>query len=179
MKTKKIYLDLETGGVEPSLHSILSIAVRDKETNRTLSQLIKPQDNKCIDQEALYYNGIELEKNIKEGLSLRTTLDEVDFNYIGNSLPHLVYLIGWKVEFDYRFLVNAFKENNKILPPIVLIDVKKIAKEKYPELFKTQKYVNQLTFYKYLFKEKPIQREDKALTDIDMTQRIYEHLEDL
>lgn len=172
MKTKTLYIDLETGGDSPSLHSILSIAVRDKQTDKTASILIKPQDNKCIEQEALDYNKIDVEKNIKQGKNLRLALDILDFDFIGAGMPHLVYIIGWKVRFDYEFIRQAFIEAGKVLPPVVLIDLKKVSEAKLEDFFKKMPYVTQNILYFELFNEKPYIREDKALTDIDMSQKI-------
>jgi len=178
MKTKTLYIDLETGGDSPSLHSILSIAVRDKETDKTASILVKPQDNKCIEQEALDYNGFDIEKNIREGKNLRLALDILDFDFLGAGMPHLVYLIGWKVNFDYEFIREAFIEAGKTLPPVVLIDLKKLSQAKYEDFFKKMPYVTQNIFYCEIFNEKPYIREYKALTDIDMSQRIDLALEE-
>lgn len=179
MKTKRIYLDLETGGADPLLHSILELSVRDKDNNNTQSIIIKPQDNKCVEQEALDYNGIDIEKNIKEGKNLRLALDVLDFDFLGAGMPHLVYLIGWRVRFDFEFIKQAFKEAGKTLPPIVLIDLKKLAENKFKDFFKKEPYVTQNILYTVLFNEKPYEREDKSLTDIDMSQRIDMTLEEM
>jgi len=176
MKTKTLYLDLETGGDSPSLHSILSIAVRDKQTDKTTSILIKPQDNKCIEQEALDYNGIDLEKNIKEGVKLRQAINDLYFEHFifKNEVPKIIYFIGWKVRFDFEFIKQAFKEEGThfLIPPVVLIDLKKLSQAKYEDFFKKMPYVTQYIFYLHIFNENPRIREDKALTDIDMSQRI-------
>ena len=181
MKTKKFYVDIETGGANPLLHSILSLSIHDKETFRTYSTLIQPQNNKCIEQEALDYNGLNVEECINKGVKLRQVLDKLLLEEFSNA--QILYFIGHKVSFDYQFIINALKELSAyyILPPVVLIDTKELAKEKIPELFEQnrEKRVNQIMIYEYLFNEKPQEYEEKSLTDISMTRRIYEKLEEM
>ena len=177
MKTKKIYLDIETGGANPLLNPILEVTLRDKDTDKTFTSFIRPEQNKCIEQQALDYNGIDIEECYRKGVKLRTILDHIDFCFFEDA--SLIYLIGHKIKFDFEFLRQACIENNKKFPSIVLIDTKELMKEADSNLFVENEYVNQKMIYKHLFGEEPYQRENKSLSDIDMTQRIYEHLEDL
>jgi DNA polymerase III epsilon subunit-like protein len=104
---KTIWLDTETGGLDPSRHALLSIGIHDHLGGLNLEIKIKPAKGLDILKEASAINGYnekEWEGALNEALAIPFVLSIIKpYHFIG----------GQNVSFDLSFL-HAAIERNKI-----------------------------------------------------------------
>jgi DNA polymerase III epsilon subunit-like protein len=124
-----IFVDVETGGIEPRINALLSIgAVSGKDKFYTE---IKPANGFKVEQQALAVNGLynykEHEKTLNEGIQ--------DFKDWVDSLDTTKIISGWNVQFDVEFLKVGFKYAAITYPfSFRIVDVHSVAYAVYPEL---------------------------------------------
>ena len=106
-----VILDTETGGLDPAVHSILSLAVViwTPEKDEDSYELMIAEPNIVAEREALLINGIDLDKLRVEGktpISAATLL----FNFIRRHFPasERPSLVGHNIHFDVAFLKRLF-----------------------------------------------------------------------
>lgn len=112
---KLLFLDTETGGIDPQKHSLLSIGMMVWENGFFCARkLINVNDgvNVCT-KEALSINKINIDEHIKNGISPKEAINEmIDFIETEFGKGERVILCGHNIGFDIRFLKQMFKNNN-------------------------------------------------------------------
>jgi DNA polymerase III subunit epsilon len=116
MPDRLLFIDTETGGLDPDKHSLLSIALvvwEDKEIIDSLEILINDGEL-SVTAEALSVNKIDLEKHKQSAVPSSLAMDEI-LSFIGKHFPqqHKITLAGHNVHFDTAFLKRFFSANNK------------------------------------------------------------------
>src|SRR5882757_3710344 len=115
MKADKIlFIDTETGGIDPASHSLLSLAlVVWKEMDARASIEILVNDGVLnVTEKALEINGINLGEHKKKAVSPVLALQQLDqFLDIHFSRDEKIILGGHNINFDVNFL-NVFLTRN-------------------------------------------------------------------
>ena len=111
LMTKLVILDTETGGLDPAVHSILSLAVVIWTPEKDLdSYELKIAEHKIVaEREALLINGIDLDKLRVEGKT-PAVATALLFNFIRKhfSTEERPSVVGHNVGFDVAFLKRLF-----------------------------------------------------------------------
>ena len=101
-----MFLDVETGGLDPEENALLSVGfvITDENYNAIFEDEVYTKDyHKKIDREALEKNGINVDVAFSEGL----TSDEL-FEYFKRLKQRFnvdkFILFGWNIQFDVAFL---------------------------------------------------------------------------
>jgi len=116
MPDRLLFVDTETGGLNPGEHSLLSLAMviwEDMEIIDTRELLIN-DGILNVTREALAVNRIDIEKHKQSAISSSRAMDEIIL-FIGKyfSLQSKITLAGHNVHFDVNFLKAFFSRNNK------------------------------------------------------------------
>ena len=116
MKTEKIlFIDTETGGLEPSVHSLLSIAfVVWQDFNIIDTKEILINDGILnVTPEALKINGIDIVQHSKNAVSSQITIDEMkSFLSLHFKEGEKISLGGHNINFDVNFFKYFLSKNN-------------------------------------------------------------------
>jgi len=116
MPDKLLFIDTETGGLDPDKHSLLSIAMVVWEDMEIIdSQEILINDGiLSVTEEALSINRIDIEKHKQSAISSSQAMDKI-LLFIGIHFPQQrkITLAGHNVHFDSDFLKCFFSANNK------------------------------------------------------------------
>jgi DNA polymerase III subunit epsilon len=115
MPDRLLFIDTETGGLDPDKHSLLSLAMvvwEDMEIIDSLELLIN-DGILSVTKEALSINKIDLEKHKQSALSSAQVMDEI-LSFIGKHFPRQkkITLAGHNVHFDINFLRSFFSANH-------------------------------------------------------------------
>ncbi len=111
MEDKLLFIDIETGGLNPSEHSLLSLAAvvwDNKEIIDSIELFIN--DGKLITtDEALAINKIDIEEHKKSSISPTLAIDKLLFFIAKYFTPEKkITIAGHNVHFDIGFLKNLF-----------------------------------------------------------------------
>lgn len=116
MPDRLLFIDTETGGLDPDRHSLLSLGMVVWENLEVLdSQEILINDGRLdVTREALAINRIDLEKHKLAAVSppeaIRMILDFIGRHFSGQGK---ITLAGHNVQFDVAFLKSFFAANGK------------------------------------------------------------------
>ena len=114
MEDRLLFIDTETGGLNPEEHSLLSLALVVWEDMEIIdSKEILINDGKLsVTDEALAINHIDIEKHKITALSPSRAMDEI-FLFINKYFPGTkkITLAGHNVQFDINFLRLFFTGN--------------------------------------------------------------------
>lgn len=132
---KFIFIDTETGGIDPSKHSLLSIGMvawsAEDGILGSLELFIK-HDNYDITKEAILINGFNLDVHNSISLSPKEVIGKiVEFKETYFSRNELPTLIGHNIQFDTNFLKVFLIKNNRSFNPLFshrMIDTNSILK---------------------------------------------------
>ena len=116
MPDKLLFLDTETGGLDPGKHSLLSLAMvlwEDMEITDAKEILIN-DGLLSVTKEALSINKIDIEKHRQAAVSSSRAMDEI-LLFTGKHFPGpgKITLAGHNVHFDANFMKSFFSANNK------------------------------------------------------------------
>lgn len=112
MLNKLLFIDTETGGIDPNLHSLLSIGLvvwQDKKIIDTLEVFIKRKKYSTTET-ALKINKIDLNELRKKGLEPKEAMDII-LRFINKNFNEKATLVGHNLGFDVGFFKEFFKEN--------------------------------------------------------------------
>jgi len=116
MEDRLLFVDTETGGLNPNKHSLLSLAMVVWEDMEIIdSQEILINDGKLsVTAEALSINKIDIEKHKQSAISPSQAIDQL-FIFISKHFPEKrkITLAGHNVHFDVNFLRFFFSKNNE------------------------------------------------------------------
>jgi len=115
MPDRLLFIDTETGGLDPDKHSLLTLALVVWEDRNIIDSLeIAVNDGiNCVTQEALSINKIDIGKHLQTALSLPEAMDQV-MSFTGKHFPgkEKITLAGHNVHFDAGFLKKFFSANH-------------------------------------------------------------------
>ena len=113
-----MFIDTETGGLDPGKHSLLSLAMVIWEDMEILDsqELLINDGVLSVTEEALSVNKIDIEKHKLSAISSSQAIEKI-FSFIGKHFPRKrkITLAGHNVHFDVNFLRSFFSANNKNL----------------------------------------------------------------
>jgi len=115
MEDRLLFIDTETGGLNPDKHSLLSVGLVVWENMEIIdSQEILINDGiLSVTDEALSINGIDIEDHKKSAISPSQSIDKI-ISFISKNFPDhkKITLAGHNVHFDVNFLKKLFYRNN-------------------------------------------------------------------
>jgi DNA polymerase III subunit epsilon len=116
MRDRLLFIDTETGGLDPNKHSLLSLAMVIWEDMEIIdSQEILVNDGiLSATKKALSINKIDIEKHKQSAISSSEAIKKI-LLFIGNHFPRQtkITLAGHNVHFDVNFLRSFFSANNE------------------------------------------------------------------
>lgn len=116
MEDRLLFIDTETGGLDPDKHSLLSLAMVVWEDMEIIdSQELLLNDGKLsVTAEALSINKIDIEKHKQSALSPSQAIEKL-FLFVDKHFPgqRKITLAGHNVQFDVNFLRVFFSRNNE------------------------------------------------------------------
>lgn len=116
MQDRLLFIDTETGGLDPDKHSLLSLGMVVWEDMEIIDsqELLINDGVLTVTGEALAINKIDMEKHKQSAMSSSQAIDRI-FSFISNHFPHQrkITLAGHNVHFDANFLRSFFSSNNK------------------------------------------------------------------
>lgn len=116
MPDRLLFIDTETGGLDPDKHSLLSLAMVIWEDRKIIdsTEILVNDGILSATVEALAVNKIDLEKHKHSALPSSRALDEI-LSFIGKHFPHhgKITLAGHNIHFDAGFLKRFFSANGK------------------------------------------------------------------
>jgi len=116
MENRLLFIDTETGGLNPDKHSLLSLAMVVWGDMKIIDsqELLINDGILSVTEEALSINKIDIEKHKKSAISSSQAIEKV-FLFISRHFPHQskITLAGHNVHFDVSFLRFFFSRNNE------------------------------------------------------------------
>ena len=115
MKDRLLFIDTETGGLNPSKHSLLSLAMVVWEEMEIIdsTELLINDGKLSVTNEALAINKIDIEMHKKSAISSTQAIEEiVAFIKKHFTQQEKITLAGHNVHFDVNFLKTFFSHNN-------------------------------------------------------------------
>lgn len=116
MPDRLLFIDTETGGLDPGKHSLLSVALVVWEGGKIVDaqEWLINDGILSVTAEALAVNRIDLVKHRQTALSPPESIDKL-LAFIGRHFPgqEKITLAGHNVHFDIGFLKSFFSANNK------------------------------------------------------------------
>lgn len=116
MEDRLLFVDTETGGMNPNKHSLLSFAMvvwQDMEILDSQELLINDGKNSVTEQ-ALSINKIDIEEHMQSALSPSQAIEKI-LLFISKHFPpqRKITLAGHNVHFDVNFLKVFFSQHNE------------------------------------------------------------------
>ena len=108
---KLIFLDTETGGIDPKTSSLLSIGLVIWENKKIITEkefLVK-EKNYNVTTQAMEINKINLDELKKKGLEKSEIKKEI-INLVKNNFKEKAILVGHNINFDISFFKKIFEE---------------------------------------------------------------------
>jgi len=134
----KLYLDLETTGLDANKHGVCEISAffDSPEKELIFSEIIKPFKDDVIDPIAMEYNGVDFSNGLDPIVAMEKFVDFLSENR--KSVEEKFQFVGFNHSFDRRFLKSFFAKcgwqeetfDAWFSPKEYDIDVFKIAKKK-------------------------------------------------
>ncbi len=116
MKDKLLFIDTETGGLDPGRHSLLSVAMVIWENREIIdsNEVLINDGILSVTREALSVNRIDIEEHKKRALPSPQAIEKI-LVFIGEHFKReeKITLAGHNVHFDVSFLKIFFTHNNK------------------------------------------------------------------
>lgn len=116
MRDRLLFIDTETGGLNPDKHSLLSLAMVIWEDMEIIDsqELLINDGILFVTKEALSVNKIDIEKHKQSAVSSSEAIEKI-FLFISKHFPRQgkITLAGHNVHFDANFLRFFFSRNNK------------------------------------------------------------------
>ena len=165
MKSRPIYYDTETTGINPTLDRVIEIAAYDPQMDKTFCKLINPEMS--IPKESSLIHNIT-DEMVKDSLTFKEIADEfIDF-CSGDT-----FLIAHNNDsFDKHFLINEFKRSQIAIPSFKYIDSLKWARKYRSDLPR-----HSLQYLREIYDIEKNQAH-RALDDVVVLQKVFEKMID-
>ncbi|MEN8249381.1 MAG: 3'-5' exonuclease [Bacteroidota bacterium] len=116
MKDRLLFIDTETGGLDPNKHSLLSLAMVVWEDMEIIAsqELLINDGVLSVTEEALSINKIDIEKHMQSAILPSLAIEKI-LLFISKHFPQQrkITLAGHNVQFDVNFLKVFFSQNNE------------------------------------------------------------------
>ena len=116
MRDRLLFIDTETGGLDPDKHSLLSLAMVVWEDMEIIDsqELLINDGILSVTKEALSINKIDIEKHKQLAISSSQAIEKI-FLFVSKHFPQQekITLAGHNVHFDANFLMCFLSNNNK------------------------------------------------------------------
>jgi DNA polymerase III subunit epsilon len=116
MRDRLLFIDVETGGLDPNRHSLLSLAfvVWEDMTIIDSQELLINDGILTVTEEALSINKIDIEKHKQTAISPSLAIEKI-LLFINKHFPQQrkITLAGHNVQFDVSFLRLFFTKNKQ------------------------------------------------------------------
>ena len=112
-------LDFETTGLNPEMDEIIEYAIKKYEDDTNINNFVKP-NFMDISKKITEITSITPEIVEEQGITQQEACDDIEKFIIYNNIKYVIAHNGHR--FDYLFLKNLFKRNNKVLPDINYVD---------------------------------------------------------
>ena len=116
MQNRLLFIDTETGGLDPDRHSLLSVAFVVWENQEIIDskEILINDGVLSVTEEALSINKIDLEKHKQSAMTAADAIREI-LSFTGKHFPGKtkITLAGHNVHFDVNFLRTFFARNNE------------------------------------------------------------------
>lgn len=112
-----LFIDTETGGIDPTKHTLLSIGLVVWDSTKGIldsKEILIKSDEYIITKEAQRINRFERDPHELTALPPKKAIERIiDFNSNWFDLNMLVPLAGHNTQFDVSFIKTFLKENNR------------------------------------------------------------------
>lgn len=115
---QEIYIDFETGGLNPQIHGVSSVAIGNNNPAEDRVYYFTPEENKFYTSEAININKLELEELDAKGKPLLKIMHDIREKFFTSG--ERIRLIAHNAEFDGFFLLGLAKTCNVFLPGMEL-----------------------------------------------------------
>ena len=114
---KILFIDTETGGLNPEKHSLLTVAlaVYDGDEIINIKEIAIKHREYIVTPKALEINNINLVEHDKSAISSKDAVNEIIKFIIDNFGTEKCIIAGHNVEFDYKFLDKLFLNEKQYL----------------------------------------------------------------
>ena len=112
-----LFIDTETGGLDPNKHSILSIGIAMYSDGNIIEeeQLFIKHDDYVVCGKALEINNISLTDHDRVALNKKIVVQRIIKFIKDNCAGDKPVIAGHNVDFDYKFLDKLFKDEGELL----------------------------------------------------------------
>ena len=114
-KNRLLFIDTETGGLDPGRYSLLSVAMVVWEHEKLIDakEWLINDGNLIVTEGALAVNKIDVQEHRQTAMKPSKVIEEI-FQYIEKYFPleNKIVLAGHNVHFDVSFLKVFFSQNN-------------------------------------------------------------------
>lgn len=174
-----LFIDLETGGLNPQTDAICSCSVILPNGDKDRTWFIKPYDKK-YEPKAMEVNGLSLEILEETGVDILTFKRELSDYLVDNFKENIgkIQLAGHNVSFDISFLRECFGFSFKNLFHYHFKDSMILANMcKDIGLIPINQSISLLNIYIYLFGEDELSKNaHNSLADVCMSLEVYGEL---
>lgn len=112
-----VFIDTETGGTNPSKHSLLSVGVVIWNKNKGIiskKEFILKHDKYCVTAKARQINKFDEAYYNENGIDEKKFINDfLEYLYIYFERTVAIPIVGHNVQFDVNFLKVVFKKNNR------------------------------------------------------------------
>jgi len=116
MQDRLLFIDTETGGLDPGKHSLLSLAMVTWEDRKIIDskEILINDGMLSVTEEALAINKIDIEKHRQSAIPPSQAIEQI-LSFISRHFPvqRKITLAGHNVHFDANFLSVFFSANSK------------------------------------------------------------------
>jgi len=114
MSKRLLFMDVETGGLDPEKHSLLTIALSVYEDGKIINKkdFAVRHDVYNVSAQALKINNINLIEHHDIATDEAIVVDEIIKIIKDNFIDCEPIVAGHGVDFDYKFIAKLFRDNN-------------------------------------------------------------------
>ncbi|MBR1424855.1 3'-5' exonuclease [bacterium] len=112
--TKLLFLDTETGGLNPDFHSLLSVGLVAWEDFKIIDkkEILLKEEHFKVNSSAMEVNGIDLEEHKKNAVEYNEGVKLInEFCKNNFEIPPTITLVGHNINFDISFLKKLYKNS--------------------------------------------------------------------
>jgi len=110
---KMLFIDTETGGLDPSKHSLLDIGMVATDNEKIIGtyQTYIKENEYIVAPEALEVNNLNLKEVKEKGKKYYAVIDDINCFIKNRFLDNKPVLVGHNVSFDFNFINTLFKKS--------------------------------------------------------------------
>ena len=113
---KLLFIDFETGGLDPEVHSPLSLGfiLYDSSTDKEIasSYIQLKHDTYIVTAEALNINNLSIQRVHRAGITLQELVNLLE--NMAKQHGEKIIIAGWNVKFDLDFMKTIFKHTGQL-----------------------------------------------------------------